>query len=208
MKTSPPGKIAPLLCADNAARLHPAIIRIHIRDQIRAGSGLRANLFGGAHPLDNLRTQAVDLQKIRAHAFQHDLLIDVDHVGVADLAAVHDVGHLHARLQFVSLRLHGEDADLAGLKIGGDHLRKIRQGTRCHILQHPGAIRAAHCFQFAHQRGRDFQTCFVRDNGHFFGGLYAQAHAHSVARAGRQLGIKRQVIQLSVGLWIGIYQIH
>ncbi len=103
--------------------------------------------FACADDLDDLLAEA-STREVGAHAFQHDLLVDVDHVGVAHLAAVDDVGHLHARLQFVALRVHGEDADLAGLHVVGDRGGKIGQRTRRQILQHEGLERRAHASQF------------------------------------------------------------
>ena len=76
------------------------------------------------------------------------LLVDVDHVRVADLAAVHHVGHLHARAQFVGLRLDGEDAHLAGFQVVQHGARHVGQRARRQILENPASIRRAQLVEF------------------------------------------------------------
>ncbi len=70
---------------------------IQIGGKIGPGRGLRPHLLGAPHRFDNLGADAIDFEEVGPHAFQHDLMIDVDHVGVPDFAAVHHVGHLHPR---------------------------------------------------------------------------------------------------------------
>ena len=94
------------------------------------------NLFRAANNLQDFSAESVHAIEVSAHTLQHDLAIDVDHVGVPHPAPVHDVGHLHARLQFVALRVHGEDADFAGLHVVGDLLRQISQRARRQVFQH------------------------------------------------------------------------
>src|SRR5208283_4746176 len=108
-------QVTPLVRAYDTARLDPPVIRVQRGAEIAARGILRFDLLGGADDLDDLLAERIHTGKIGAHAFQHDLVIDVDHVRVAHLAPVHDVGHLHARLQFIGLYSNGEDADLAGL---------------------------------------------------------------------------------------------
>ena len=47
--------------------------------------------------------ERVHRQEIRAHAFEHDLPVDVDHVAVADVVRVDHGGHLDARAEFAGL---------------------------------------------------------------------------------------------------------
>ena len=63
-------------------------------------------------PLDEPLAERVHREEIRAHPFQHDLAVDVDHVAVADFVRVDDGGHLDARAEFAGLRDRAEDAHL------------------------------------------------------------------------------------------------
>ena len=148
---------------------------------------IRWRFHDGAHALDNFRAEPVHFLIIRAHTLQHDLLVDVDHVRMTDLLAIHDVRHLHARLQFMGLRLHGKNADLAGLKIGGNRLRQVGQRSGRDVFQHPGLVAASNLLQFVYDRRSDLQACLVGDDGHSLRWLHAQAYAHRIARTRRQL---------------------
>src|SRR5208282_5543937 len=132
------------------------------------------------HPLLDFQAQTVDFQEVRPHSLQHDALLDVDHVRVPDLAPVHDVGHLHARLQFVGLSAHGKDADLACFEIFDDGQRQISHRTNGYVLEHPGLVAAANYLQFVHDRRRDLQARFVGDDGDFFGRQHAQTHTYRI----------------------------
>ena len=111
------GQIAPFVRADDAAGLEPFELRRKAAVDLRAGGIGGANLLGRAGHLPHLRADAIHFGEIGAHAFEHDAAVDIHHVRVADLAAIHHVRHLHARAQFVPLRLYGEDADLARFQI-------------------------------------------------------------------------------------------
>jgi hypothetical protein len=50
------------------------------------------------------------------------------------------------------------------------------------------------------ERGGDFEAGFIGDNRDPFGGLHAQAHADSIARARRQLRVERKMIELAGGM--------
>ena len=149
-------QVTPFVRADDAAGLEPAIFRVQVGDQIGSRGGFGSHLLCAPHYLDNLGADAIHFQEVGAHAFQHDLVIDVDHVGVADLAAVDHIGHLHARLQFVGLRLHRKDADLAGFEVVHDFTRQIGQRTRRKFFQNPGPVGSAQSFQFMDDAGARF----------------------------------------------------
>src|SRR5271165_1507785 len=121
------GQVPPFIRADDAAGLDPAVVRAQVGGEVGPGGSLGPHLLGASHGFDNLGANAIDFEEVGPHALQHNLVVDVNHVGVPNLAAVDHVGHLHARAQFVGLRLHGEDANLAGLEIVHDLFRKIGQ---------------------------------------------------------------------------------
>src|SRR5271163_6391 len=133
-------QISPFVRANDPTGLHPAIIWIQIRNQIGSRRSFGSDLLRLPYHVDDLDADAVHLEKVRSHSLQHDLPVDIDHVCVTNLASIHHVGHLHARMQFIGLRLHSKDADLAGLEIVNDFLWKIAQRSRRQVLQHPRAI--------------------------------------------------------------------
>ncbi len=94
--------------------------------------------FALADDLHHFAAEGVDVVEVGAHAFQHDLAIDVDHVRVAHAPPVDDARHLHARLQFVGLHPHGEDAHVAGLHVFRDLAGQAGQRARRQIFQHEG----------------------------------------------------------------------
>ena len=112
----------------------------------------RISLRGARH-LPDLGADAVHLAEVRAHALEHDAAVDVDHVRVPHLAAVDDIGHLHARPQFVGLRPNREDADVARLHILEYLARHVVQGPRGEIFENPGVVRATEARR-AHGRAR------------------------------------------------------
>jgi len=66
---------------------------------------------------------AVDLFEIGTHPLHHDLLVDVDHVSMADSVPVHDRSHLNARGELAHPCLGGEDAHLRLRQIVENNLR-------------------------------------------------------------------------------------
>src|SRR5258708_20432248 len=107
---------------------------------------------------------------------------------------VHHICHLNARPQFIGLRLHRENRNLAGFHVVENRLRQIPEGALRQIFQHPCMIRRAENFQFVHDGGSYLNSLFVGNDADFFAGLNAQADVHRVARARRVLGIKRNLI--------------
>ena len=159
------GQVAPLVRADDAAGFEPFQLGREAAHNFGAGGIGGANFAGGAGHLPHLRADAVHLTEIGAHAFQHDAPVDVDHVGVAHLAAVDHVGHLHAGAEFVGLGLHGENADFARLHVV-EYVRRAcprggaGPGLRGSMLRgETGAV------QFGCERGGDFGAGVVGDEG-------------------------------------------
>ena len=140
---------------------------------------------------------AIHLGEIRPHPFQHDPPVDVHHVRMPDLPPVHDIRHLHARLQFVALHLHREDADLACLQIVQNLLRQIASAAAPPILQHERLVRRAHLLQFVHEAAAISLRRLIGDDRDFLRGLHAQAHVHRIARARSQFGIERDVYSVA-----------
>ena len=146
-----------------------------------------ANVGCLTHLVEDGLAEAVDGEEIGAHALGHDLGGDVDHVGVAHPAAIDDVGHLHAAVQFVGLHLDGEDAHLRALHIFQNRRGHLRQGPRSDGLQYECIPHAADAVQFAGQRRSDHQAALVGNERHFFISLNFEAGRDSVARARRKL---------------------
>ena len=87
-------------------------------------------------------------------------------------------------LSSLALRLHREDADLAGLHVVQDFTRQIGQRPRRQFFQDPGVIGRPQTLQFVHQAGGDFARGLIGDDGDFLAGLDAQAHVHRIVCAG------------------------
>ncbi len=178
------GQIAPLVRADDAAGLEPFELRRKAPDDVGARGIGGANLRGGAGHLPNLRADAIDFFEIGAHAFEHDAPVDIDHMGMAHLAAVHHIGHLHARAQFVGLRLHREDAHIAGFHDRpSTSSRHVFQRPRRQVFQNPGVIAQLARLEFARQRRADLRARAIGDQRDLLFRLNAQAVLHCVARA-------------------------
>ena len=132
--------------------------------------------------------EAVDEVEVGAHALAHDLRRDVDHVGVAHVAAVDDVGHLHARVELVGLHLDGEDGDLRGFHVGEDGGGHVDERARGQVFEHEGVPGAAALGQLRAEGGGDGLGGAVGDERDLFGGLDAQAGGDGRARAGNEFG--------------------
>src|SRR5205807_2199119 len=106
--------------------------------------------------------------EIGAHALQHNLTIDVDHVRVTYFAAVDHTGHLHARLQFVRLNLDRENADLAALEVSYNLSRQFLQRPWRQLFQNKGIAGSADLPDLAQNAGRDLTGGFVGDKRYLF----------------------------------------
>ena len=79
-------------------------------------------------------------------------------------------------LQFVALRLHGEDADLAGLHVVADLARHVGQRTRRQVFQHERVEGQRPDFQFVRRvLAAISATGSIGDQRDFLVGLDAQA---------------------------------
>ena len=103
---------------------------------------------------------------------------------------VDDAGHGHARLEFVALRVHGEDADLAFREIVADDGRQVLKRTLGDVFEDEGMVLGADGFEFAGDGGGDFEAGLVGDDGNALGGLNAQADLDGVARARGELRVE------------------
>jgi len=96
---------------------------------------------------------------------------------------VNDVRHLHARVQFIGLHLHGEDGNLRALHIGQHRRRHIDQRTRSQVFQQKRVPLATPQSQLRAQRGGNRFGSAVGDQRDLFRRINAQASGHSRQRA-------------------------
>ena len=129
--------------------------------------------------------------EIGAHAFEHHLPVDVDHVAVAHLAAIDDVGELHARAQLVALHVHGQDADLAPLHVLGDRRRQVAQRPLGDLLEDERLVGRADLLDLVDQAGRDVLAIAIGNHRHALVRLDVEADADRIPGARRQAGIER-----------------
>ena len=184
------GEVAPLFGADDAGGFEPAVVGVELGVDVGAGGRGGADVGGGADLVEDGLAEAVDGVEVGAHALGHDLRGDVDHVGVAHAAAIDDVGHLHAAVEFVRLDLDREDADLRGLHVVEDGGGEIDKRARGKGFEDEGVPGAADAIEFSDERGRDGEAALVGDESDLFVGLDAQAGGDGVAGAGDELGGK------------------
>ncbi len=109
---------------------------------------------------------------------------------MAHAAAIDDVGHLHARSQLVRLHVHGEDADLALLHVGGDDVGQRGQRPRREVFEDERlARRRRPVVDLVDQAGGDVFAFAVGDDGDALVRLDVEADANRVAGAGEQFGV-------------------
>ena len=61
---------------------------------------LAADAFSFAGALDQTLAQRINRNEIGAHSFNHDLLVDVDHVAMTNVIFIYHRGHLDAGTKF------------------------------------------------------------------------------------------------------------
>src|SRR5262249_9736622 len=149
------GQITPLFGADNAAGLKPAICRIEFSSEIGSGSSGRGDSSRFGYHTQDLLADSVNPSVVGAHALHHDLLVDVDHVRMPDLAAIDHLGHLHTRFQLVGLHLNGKDTNLAILELFQYLGRHLIQWTLGKLLEHKGAKRRTGLYYLVNNTGSD-----------------------------------------------------
>ena len=161
------GQIAPLVGADDAAGLDPLVVRVQVGGEVAARRVFGAHLFRLGDDVDDLLAEGIHAVEVGAHAFEHDFVADVDHVGVAHAAAIDDVGHLHARLQLVLLHSDGEDADVAGLHVVGDFAGQAGERASRDFFQHERFEWGPDLGQLLYDAGGDLAVGRVGDDGDF-----------------------------------------
>ncbi len=159
------------------------------------------HLFGLNHDFHDLLAESIDAVEVCPHALHHDLVINVDHVGVAHAPAIHDIGHLHARFQLVALYIHRKNADLAGLHVVGDFPRKTGERAFGDFLEDKGLERRTDFDQFLRDAGGDLAAGQVGDDRDLFLGLNPQAGIHRVVGARRELGVEGRGGQVGQQWW-------
>src|SRR5450755_113563 len=182
-------QVAPGILTDDAAGLEPLVIGVHLGGNVRPGRRRGADRRRGSGDFNHQQADAIHLAEVRAHAVAHDLLGDVDHVGMTDLAPGYDLGHLHTGAQLVELGLGREDTDLACLQVVEDRSRHIGKRTRRDMFKRPAAIRRAQTVELSGQGGRNFDGGQIGDQRYFFERLNPQAHARRVARSLNEGGL-------------------
>ena len=162
---------------------------------------------GGGKHFEDAGGDLVNLTEVGAHALEHDLAVDVDHVRVTDAVTVDHFGHLHARAELPGLRLNDEQADLARGKVIENYWRHVPERAGFNLFEDPDAMRRADGPHFVDQARGDFLRGPIGDDGDFLLRLDTQANAHGVARAGRKLRVEIQggMIPLPIplfGQWV------
>ena len=147
------GKIAPFFRRDDAGGFEPFVAGIHVGSDVGSGGGGGADARGTANTIENFLAESVDEVEVGAHALAHDFRGDVDHVGVTHVAAVDDVGHLHAGAR---ARWPGPGRRRwrpARFPCRRGPRRACRRGARGEVFQNEGVPRAADARRAA-RRGR------------------------------------------------------
>ena len=173
---------------------------------VGAGGSRRAHVGGLANLVQDCLTQLVYLVEVRAHTLRHNVRGDVDHVRVAHAAAVHNIRHLHAAVEFVLLHFYREDADLRALHVFEHGHRHADERARRNLFQHKRVPRAANRLQLKRNRRSDDETAAICDERDFFLALNLQAGNHRIAGAFRKIRRKCDAQQIGLHLsWPGFY---
>ena len=118
-------------------RLNPAAYQraVNLSEYFDAESALGAGFF------DELCADLIDFVEISPHPFEHNLLVDIHHVSMANFFPIHDVDHLSAAGQLAVLRFDCQYTYLGLLQIvqyGGGHVRR-RSGHQ--VFEHKYIVR-------------------------------------------------------------------
>jgi len=183
-------EIAPLIGGDDAGGFEPLIAGVHVGDDVGAVGGFAADLAGGGGDIADRDGEGVDFVEVGAHALEHDAFFDIDHVGVAHAAAVDDVGHLHAAVEFALLGDDGEEGDLGLFHVFEDGGGHVGEGAGGVIFKAEGIPLAAEGIELVGEGGGDLLAGEVGDEGDAFGLLNAEAGMDGVVGAGGKLGVE------------------
>jgi len=178
------GEIAPLFRRDDAGGFEPPVVGGHLGDDTGARGGGSADAAGAADPVENLLRETIDSVVVCPHAIAHDFRGDVDHVRVAHAAAIDDIGHLHARVEFVGLHLHGKDGDRRGFHVFEDGGRHVCEGALGEVFEDEGVKWAATLVQLRSDGSGDRLGNAIGDEGDLLVRLNAQAGEDGGAGAG------------------------
>ena len=140
--------------------------------------------------------EAIDEVEVGAHALAHDFGRDIDHVSVAHVAAVDDVGHLHARVEFVRLHLHREDGDLRRLHVVKDRGGHVVERAGREVFEDEGVPGTAALGKLGGKGSSDWLGGAVGDERDFLVGLDTQTGDHGGAGAGdefRRVILRKQI---------------
>jgi len=117
------------------------------RDTILVGIDGSPQSFGAfmtaidlARAFDQTLAELIDCTKVGAHAFEHDLPIDVHHVSVPDPVTVYHAGHFAARAEFAWLTLCCKDGDLRERQVLQNKLGHMRKRAPRVMLQHKQTV--------------------------------------------------------------------
>ena len=160
-----------------------------LRLELRAVRRFAGDAIDLTRVFDQTLAELIDCAKIGAHAFEHDLAIDVHHVGVPDPVMVYHGGHLGARAEFARLTLCGKDGDLRERQVIQNNLRHVRERPPRMMLQHKQTVLRPNPLHFRLQRRRDAAGDRVRDNRDSLLRFQSQTSIDRVARAGEQFRI-------------------
>ena len=109
---------------------------------------------------------------------------------MAHLAAIDDVGELHARAELVALHVHGQDADLALFHVFGDRRRQVDERPLRDVFEDERVVGRADLLDLVHQAGGNVRAFAIGDHRDAFVRLHIEADANRVARAGGEFLIE------------------
>ena len=184
-------KITPFLRRNQAARLDPFEFRRELAFEIAAVQRATFDPLGATSTLDQALTERVNLAKIGAHSFEHDLTGDVHHVSMTNMMSIHDFGHVASHRELAGLTLRREDRHLRSSKIVQNVLRHVSRGTLDVIFQKEHRVFRTDFFHFGLQRGRDIPGRLIRDDGNALLGFELKTNTERIARPRREFRINR-----------------
>ncbi len=129
------GQVAPFVTRNDPAGFKPFQLWRKFRFEFGTAWCLAGDTVDFARMFNQTLAELIDRAKIGAHAFEHDLAIDVHHVGVPDPVMVHDRRYFRARAEFARLGSHCENGDLRERQIIENDLRHEFQRTPRMMLQ-------------------------------------------------------------------------
>ena len=105
-------QVAPFVAGDDSAGLKPFQLWRKFRFELGAAWCLAGNAVDLTRARDQPLAELINCAKIGAHAFEHDLAVDVHHVPMSDPVMVHYRRHFGACNEFARLSLCRKNRDL------------------------------------------------------------------------------------------------